>query len=266
MSESERSSCKPIEVWGLPLMPYTIGDALDHVARIVASGKPGYIITANLHYAMLCDTDPRLGAVNERAAFIVADGMPLVWASKLMGTPLPERVAGSDLIWKVCERAARDKQRIFILGGAPGVAEAAGQKLVQLYPGLVLAGSYSPPYRPLTDAEEADLIERLNASSAHILILAFGQPNGELWIARNCERIKIPACIQLGASIDFVVGKVKRAPRWMQRMGLEWFFRLIQEPRRLIRRYARNIRFLIRMIFSRTRRRTVRRDATVGDR
>ena len=131
---------------------------------------------------------------------------------------------------------------------APGVAEAAGQKLVERYPGLVLAGSESPPYRPLTEKEEIELIQRLNASAAHILILAFGQPKGELWIAKNCERIMIPACIQLGASIDFVVGKVKRAPRWMQRIGMEWFFRFLREPRRLAGRYVADGWFAVRMI------------------
>src|SRR5258707_312571 len=122
-----------IWVWGLPLMPYNIDEALDRIDQLIDAGKPSYFITANLHYAMVSDQNERLREVNARADFILADGMPLVWASRLMKQPLPERVAASDLIWRICERAGLKGRRVFLLGGAPGIAEEAAKKLVEKY-------------------------------------------------------------------------------------------------------------------------------------
>jgi N-acetylglucosaminyldiphosphoundecaprenol N-acetyl-beta-D-mannosaminyltransferase len=245
-----------IFVWGVPFAPLTLDAAVDRIDELVRLGKPSYAITANLHYAMLSDELPRLREVNRRAAFIVADGMPLVWASRLLKTPLPERVAGSDLIWRVCERAAHRGHRIYLLGGAPGIADEAARRLRERFPGIAIAGTACPPFRKLTPEEQEDLLSAIRAARPDLLIVAFGQPKGELWIAEHCENLNVPVSIQLGASIDFVAGKVHRAPRWLQRTGFEWAFRLAQEPRRLIGRYTQNIIFLIRMLFGRTRRRS----------
>jgi N-acetylglucosaminyldiphosphoundecaprenol N-acetyl-beta-D-mannosaminyltransferase len=253
MDQPADPNTMPVRVWGVPLMPYTLDQAVDRIGALIAAGQPSYFITANLHYAMLSNERPRLQEINERAAFILADGMPLVWASRLQKTPLPERVAGSDLIWKICERAAQQGQRIFLLGGAPGVAEEAARLLPERYHGLAIAGTACPPFRTWTSEEEDALIAQIRTTRPHILFVAFGQPKGELWIAKNYEKLIIPICVQVGASIDFIAGKVRRAPRWMQRTGLEWAFRLAQEPRRLLGRYARNGLFLIRMLFGRTR-------------
>jgi N-acetylglucosaminyldiphosphoundecaprenol N-acetyl-beta-D-mannosaminyltransferase len=255
MMEINNSKSGPTRVWGLPLMPYTIEESLERIDRLIEEGKPQFIITANLHYAMLTERMPELQALNEKAAFILADGMPLVWASRLQKTPLPERVAGADLIWKICERAAIRGYRVYFLGAAPSVAEEASRVLQERIPALTIAGTFAPPFRKMTDEEEADMFERIQRARPHILILAFGQPKGELWIGRNGGRIQVPVCIQLGASIDFVAGKVRRAPRRLQRFGLEWAFRLMQEPRRLARRYFCNGLFLIRMLFGHTRKR-----------
>ena len=249
------SAAEVVWVWGLPLKPYTIEQALDRIDQLIATGKPSYFITANLHYAMVSEGDERLRAANARADFILADGMPLVWASRLMREPLPERVAGSDLIWRMCERAAQNGRSVFLLGGAPGIAEEAARKLVEKYSRLVIAGTACPPFRALSHLEEEALIDQIRASRSDLLLIAFGQPKGELWLARNFEKLLIPVCVQVGASLDFVAGKVRRAPRWMQRIGLEWAYRLAQEPRRLLGRYLRNMVFLMRMLFTRTRRR-----------
>jgi N-acetylglucosaminyldiphosphoundecaprenol N-acetyl-beta-D-mannosaminyltransferase len=240
-------------VWGLHLKPFTMEDALARIDQLIDERRPTYFITANLHYAMLSSQDERLRKVNAGADFILADGMPLVWASRLMKTPLPERVAGSDLIWQLCERAARNGWRIFLLGGAEGIADEAARKLIEKHSGLAIAGIASPPFRQLTPAEELGLLSQIRDSRPDLLFIAFGQPKGELWLAEHYEKLSVPVSVQIGASLDFVAGKVRRAPRWMQRIGLEWVYRLAQEPCRLLGRYLRNGVFLVKMLITRTR-------------
>jgi N-acetylglucosaminyldiphosphoundecaprenol N-acetyl-beta-D-mannosaminyltransferase len=241
---------EPIVVWGLPLVPDTFAQSLDRIDRLIAAGRPSFFITANLNYAMLCDADERLQRLNDRAAFILADGMPLVWWSRFGERPLPERVAGSDLIYGMCERAAAKGHRVYLLGAAPGVADEAAANLEKRYPGLQIAGVECPPFRRLSVAEERAQIERIRAARPDILFVAFGQPKGELWIADNLEGLGVPVCVQVGASLDFVAGRVKRSPKWMQKTGLEWIYRLAQEPRRLAGRYVSNVRFLVKAVFA----------------
>jgi N-acetylglucosaminyldiphosphoundecaprenol N-acetyl-beta-D-mannosaminyltransferase len=241
---------EPVRVWGLPLMPDTFEQALDRIDRLIADGRPSFFITANLNYAMLTDADDRLKRLNEQAAFLLADGMPLVWWSRLGHRRLPERVAGSDLIYGICERAAAGSRSVYFLGAAPGVAEQAATNLRKLYPGLTIAGVDCPPFRPLSMSEERELIERVRACRPDVLFVAFGQPKGELWIADHLHELGVPVCVQVGASLDFVAGRVKRSPRWMQKTGLEWVYRMAQEPRRLAGRYVENLRFLMRAAFA----------------
>lgn len=233
-----------VRVWGLPLAPLTLAGTLDAVDRLIAAGEASYFITANVNYAMLTARDARLAAVNEEAAFVLADGMPLVWASHWKGGRLPERVAGSDLVPALCGRAAERGHRVFFLGGAPGVADAAAERLRQRYPGLQVAGVESPPFRPLTAPEEAALVARIRATRPDLLFAALGQPRGELWLSQQREALAVPVCVQVGASLDFAAGRVARAPRWVQRLGIEWIYRAALEPRRLAGRYARNVAFL----------------------
>lgn len=241
---------EPVYVWGLPLAPVTFEQALDRIDALVAARRPSFFITANLNYAMLADADPRLRTLNERAAFLLADGMPLVWWSRLGPRPLPERVAGSDLIYGICERAARHGHRIYLLGAGPGVADEAADKLRARYPGLSIVGVECPPFRRLTAAEDQEQIDRIRAARADILFVAFGQPKGEFWIADRLDRVGVPVCVQVGATLDFVAGRVRRSPRWMQKTGLEWVYRMLQEPRRLARRYLDNGLFLVRAVFA----------------
>jgi N-acetylglucosaminyldiphosphoundecaprenol N-acetyl-beta-D-mannosaminyltransferase len=237
-------------VWGLPLVPDTFEQALDRIDRHVQARTPSFFITANLNYAMLTDGDDRLKRLNEQAAFVLADGMPLVWWSRLGPRPLPERVAGSDLIYGICERAAKKGHRVYLLGAGPGVAEEAAANLVRRYPELVIVGIECPPFRRLTDEEQEMQFERIRAARPDILFVAFGQPKGEYWIAENLERLGVPVSVQVGATLDFVAGRVKRSPKWMQKTGLEWIYRMAQEPRRLARRYLDNILFLVKAVFA----------------
>lgn len=248
MSDTEVTIPPPVWVWGLPLTPVTFGQTLDLIDQLVRAGKPQYFITANLHYAMLTAHDPRLPAVNDKAAFIVADGMPLVWASRWREGRLPERVAGSDLVPAMCERAARRGYRLFFLGGAPGVGDEAARRMVERFPGLQVAGVEVPPFRALSADEEGQMLDRIRAARPDILFVAFGQPKGEVWMAEHSQALGVPVSVQIGATFDFLAGKVQRSPRWLQRVGLEWAYRLSREPGRLASRYSRNALFASRML------------------
>jgi N-acetylglucosaminyldiphosphoundecaprenol N-acetyl-beta-D-mannosaminyltransferase len=202
---------------------------------------------------MLTATNPALARVNRSAAFLVADGAPLVWASRRTRTPLPERVAGSDLVPALCRRLAPRGGRVFLLGGAPGVATAAGELLASRFSGLRVVGAEAPPFRSLCLEETAGLLARIRAAAPDLLFVAFGQPKGELWLAEHLPQLGTPVGLQIGAAFDMLVGRVRRAPRWVQRLGLEWLWRISTEPRRLGPRYAQNAWFLIQQSL-RTRR------------
>ena len=234
---------EPVWALGLPLAPLTMAGTIEAVNALIARRAPSFFITANLNYAMLTDQSPELRDVNRQAAFIVADGMPLVWAGRL-----PERVAGSDLLFELAGNAAREGHRVFLVGGAEGVAVAAADCLAGRYPGLNVVGIEVPPFRRQTDEEEAAMIARIRMAEPDLLIGAFSQPFGETWLAANTTRLGVPVCVQLGASLNFGAGRVRRSPRWIARLGLEWAFRLAVEPRRLARRYFRNASFLARRL------------------
>ena len=235
-------------VWGIPLANLSLAETVAAISDLIEARRPSYFITANTHYAMLTEQHPDLLEINAGAAFILADGAPLVWASRRSGSALKERVAGSDLIFELSAEAARKGYRLFLLGGADGVAEEASRRLSERYPGLQVVGTECPPFRQPTPEEELAMIDRIRAAKADILFVAFGQPKGERWIAQHLARLGVPVSVQVGASLDFAAQRVLRAPRWMQKTGLEWAFRLGLEPRRLFMRYSRNAWFIVRMI------------------
>jgi N-acetylglucosaminyldiphosphoundecaprenol N-acetyl-beta-D-mannosaminyltransferase len=238
------ASLETCQVWGLPFARLNLEQTVQVVDRLIASREPGYFITANLHYLMLTDRMPELHEINRGASFIVADGMPIVWRSRWSKNPLPERVAGSELIWVLCHWAAKQGYRVFFLGAAPGIAQQAADKLAQRYEGLQIVGVESPPFRPLTNDEEDGLIGRIRDAEPDVLFVAFGQPKGEIWLAKNYLRLGVPVGVQVGASFDFVAGNVKRAPRFLQTVGLEWLYRAATDPKRLAPRYWDNAKFL----------------------
>ncbi len=224
---------EPVWVWGLPLAPMTLAETVASVSALVDRGVPSFFITANTHYAMLTQENPDLQQVNARAAFLVADGAPLVWASRRNVSGLPERVAGSDLLFALSEMAARKGYRIFFAGGPPGVAEAAAHQLCARYPALQVVGLASPSFREVSATDFARLRALISAAQPHILIVAASMPHGERWLSDHVEELGVPVAVNLGASIDFAAGRINRAPLWMQKSGLEWAFRLMLEPRRL---------------------------------
>ena len=223
---------------GVGIDPLTAAQVDERVVQGIAGGRAGIIVTPNLdHLRRLGRGDP-MGVVYERAALVLADGTPLLWAARLAGTPLPERVPGSDLIGSLSATAARVDVPIALIGGAPGSAERAAVHLVERYPGLTVAGTACPPLRFEEDpvAVEA-LLERIVGWRPGIVFTGLGSPKQELFNDQLAERLPGAWLLGVGAAIDMVAGEVRRAPPWAHRTGLEWVFRLAQEPRRLARRY-----------------------------
>ena len=256
---------RPSTVWGLPLTPLTRQGAIDRVDALVQARIPSYFITANVHYAMLTAEHPDLDAINRNAAFILADGAPLVVASRQTSCPVPERVAGSDLIYDLCHLAAERGYGIFLLGGPPGIALEAARKLEAKYPGLRIVGAACPEPDELKEPNVGVLIEQIRDARPDLLFVALGQPKGEYWLSRHLDALGVPVAAQVGATLEFVAGRVRRAPRVLQRLALEWAFRIYTDPRRLGPRYWRNARFLARqVVLDRLKRRRLRAIETVG--
>lgn len=247
ISSPHNTPYNTVRVWQVPFARWTLSRTLDEIESLIKKGQAAYFMTVNLHTTMLINNCARMRRAVAAAAFVVADGMPLVWASRLRPRRLPERVAGADLVPAICERAAQKGYRIFFLGGKPGVGEEAAANLISQFPGLQVVGIESPPFRPTTPAEEAELLERIRATRPHLLFVAFGQPKGELWVHQNSPTLTETVCVQVGGTLDFVAGRIRRAPQWMRRLGLEWAYRLSRDPRRLFARYARNALFLGQM-------------------
>jgi N-acetylglucosaminyldiphosphoundecaprenol N-acetyl-beta-D-mannosaminyltransferase len=239
---------KKSEVWGVGFSQLDMAGALEYIDQIVQRRVPEYLITANLNYLMLCDKSPRLAQFTRKAAVVLCDGMPILWRSKLNKDKLPDRVAGADLIFSLAARCAEQGHRLFLMGGADGVAQSAAEILCQMYPKLQIAGVECPPFRQLSVDEHTSLCSRIRESKADVLLVAFGQPKGEFWIEENYQTLGVPISIQLGASFDFIVGTARRAPLVLQRIGLEWLYRMLYDPKRLVPRYASNALFLLKSI------------------
>jgi len=193
-----------------------------------------------VHTVMECQRDPALKRIHNRSGMTTPDGMPLVWLSRLHGHRHVSRVYGPDLLIAVCQESIRAGYRHFFYGGAEGVPEALAAALLRRFPGLVVAGTYSPPFRPLTPEEDEQIVAMINRARPDIVWVGLGAPKQEYWMAEHVGRLEAPVMVGVGAAFDFHSGRKKQAPRWMQRSGLEWLFRLLTEPRRLWRRYLIN--------------------------
>lgn len=215
-------------------MPETVAA----VAHALARGLRGYVVTPNVDHLVLCRESEAFRTACDGAALRLADGMPIVWASRLLRRPLRARVTGSDLFPALCGMAARDGYPVFFLGGAPGVAERAAIRLTARFPGLRVAGTYAPPDHFEPEGEAADAAVRaVNSVRPALLFVALGTPKQELWVHRHWSRLDATAVLCCGAAFDFIAGIQIRAPGWMQRVGLEWLWRLGHDPARLWRRY-----------------------------
>ncbi len=231
----------------------TQAEAIDLIIDRAGSRKGGYIVTPNVDHIVIAESNEKLRAAYADATLSLADGMPLIWASKLMGRPLPEKVSGSDLIRPLLQAAAGAGMRVYLMGAAPGIGLAAAQRLVEEMPALAIVGADSPPLGFDVDKDlERAVIDKMVAARPDIALIALGCPKQEILMHRWYRARIGPVMLGIGASLDFIAGKVKRAPPWMSDHGLEWVFRLIQDPRRLAKRYivrdARIVGILARML------------------
>jgi N-acetylglucosaminyldiphosphoundecaprenol N-acetyl-beta-D-mannosaminyltransferase len=215
----------------------TFDEALTRIGDLVDRGNGGAVFTPNVDHVVKSEKHVAFRRAYARADLCLADGMPIVWASRLLGSPLPEKVSGSDLVLPLARLAAERQWRLYLLGGGPGVAEEAAEKMAREF-GVRVVGKDSPVVHPDGGMDHADeTLERLRAARPDLVLVALGAPKQELWSDRFRGRLTPVVAIGVGGSLDFITGRVKRAPAWMSRVGLEWLFRLAQEPRRMWRRY-----------------------------
>ncbi len=260
--ESEALTVDPrVRLYGVPFDALTQEETVQRVFEALDAGRGGWVVTSNLDHLRRAGLDPEFRSMLDEASLVVADGMPLVWASRLARTPLPERVAGSTMAPVLAEEAARQGRSVFLLGGNDGVAEAAAAVLSEEHPRLRIAGTHCPPKGFERHPEQMDAIRRvLEDSGADLVFVALGSPKQERLIRdlRDEGILSDAWWVGVGITLSFICGDVVRAPLWMQKTGLEWMHRLAQEPGRLARRYLLEgfpfaCRFLTRAVIMRLR-------------
>jgi N-acetylglucosaminyldiphosphoundecaprenol N-acetyl-beta-D-mannosaminyltransferase len=245
----EDSDHRRPKILGMHVDATSYDSAVQSILTWARSGLSRYVCVANVHMVMESYDDPSFRTVINNADMVTPDGMPLVWMIRLMGGHNQERVFGSKLTLQICEAAARHGIPVGFFGSTPQINDKLLQNLMTRFLRLKVAYVYSPPFRPLTAEEDTEIVESINSSGAAILFVGLGCPKQERWIAEHKNRVNA-VMLGVGAAFDFIAGTVRQAPPWMQRMGLEWLFRLILEPKRLCKRYMRhNPRFVAFAIF-----------------
>jgi N-acetylglucosaminyldiphosphoundecaprenol N-acetyl-beta-D-mannosaminyltransferase len=224
----------------IPIDAIDLPTATAYVDDFVQARIPRQIVTVNLDFLAIARRHSIFRQVLQTADLSLADGQPIVWLSRRGPTPLPERVTGVDLLGSSCQLAAERGYRPFLLGAAPGVAEAAATVLEQRFPGLRVAGVHCPPFGDESAREARAAVSAVRRARPDLLFVALGAPRQDLWIREHLNELEVPVCMGVGGAFNFVAGMLPRAPRWMQRAGMEWLFRLGQEPGRLWRRYLLN--------------------------
>ena len=229
-----------VGILGVNVSAITMDDAVAAIGTWIRERTPNYICITGVHGLMESRRDPALQAIHNRAGLVTPDGMPLVWMSHLLGRKRVRRVYGPDLMRRMMAASAQTGVRNYFYGGGPGTAEHLRQVLTLAHPGLQVVGTMSPPFRPLTDAEDAAIIREIDAACPDIVWVGLSTPKQERWMAAHAGRLQAPVLVGVGAAFDFLSGEKPQAPAWMQRSGLEWLYRALSEPRRLGWRYARN--------------------------
>jgi N-acetylglucosaminyldiphosphoundecaprenol N-acetyl-beta-D-mannosaminyltransferase len=228
------------EILGVPLAISDYDEVIDWMEAVIAAGGRGYVTAAAVNLVMSAREDPQTRAAVLGAMLAVPDGQPLVWALRALGHARATRIYGPDLMANFCARAARAGTPMYLYGGrTPEALALLEARLHERFPGLRIVGGYSPPFRELSADEEREVIAAIDASGAQVVWVGTGQPKQEKWMLAMRPRLAAPLLVGVGAAFDFHAGLVSQAPRWMQRSGLEWVYRLSREPRRLWRRYAR---------------------------
>lgn len=224
-----------VAILGVRIHAITMTEAVESMERMIESGKPHHIVTVNPEFVMTAQSHIAFRNVLNHASLALPDGIGIVLASRLRGTRLRERVTGIDVVKQFAATAARRGFRMYLLGAAPGIAEIAASNLIAEFPGLQIVGTYAGS--PDLDEEDA-ICARIRAAKPDILLVAYGSPRQDLWISRNLGKLQVPVAIGVGGTFDFLAGIAIRAPRWMQKLGIEWAHRLFREPHRWRRMLA----------------------------
>ena len=228
-----------VDVLGVRISAIRMVDAVTSIEAWIDAGERQYVCVVPAHSVMDCRSDPELRAIVNAGGLVTPDGMSLVWLLRAGKHRDTERVYGPDLMLAVCRRSLEAGWRHYFLGGDEDVAAELAVRLERRFPGLAVAGTVSPPYRELSAEEDAGLCEAVNASRPDIVWVGLGSPKQERWMAAHREALTALVLVGVGAAFDYLSGRRRQAPRWVQRSGLEWLYRLASEPRRLWRRYAR---------------------------
>jgi len=237
-----------VNILGVGVSAINMATALEIIEGWIARRESHYVCVTGVHGVMESRRDESLRRIHDQAGLVTPDGMPLVWLSRLRGFHQVDRVYGPDLMLALCERSVDLGYRHFFYGGAEGVPEQLAAVLQGRFPGLRVVGTYSPPFRPLTPEEDREMVRMINGANPDIVWVGLSTPKQERWMAEHVGRLTAPVLIGVGAAFDFHTGRKPQAPRWMQRAGLEWLFRLLTEPRRLWRRYLINNPLFIALV------------------
>jgi len=238
---------KAVNLHGIKFLPFDIDRSLHEVVQSIPEKNGDYFCFANIHVVMESQKDTQLKEALDNATGNFPDGMGVAWALKFLGNRFRGRVRGADFTIKLCKYASKHNLKFFFYGNTEETLSLLKEKLNKLYPGLIIAGSISPPFRALTEEEDAAYVKQINDSNADILFVSLGAPKQEKWMAEHKGRIK---AVQLGvgAAFSFITGKVKQAPVWMQKTGLEWLYRMPQEPKKTIYRMSLVPEFALRTL------------------
>jgi len=227
-----------INICGAEIDNLSKEEAIEKIGSLVDDGSPHIVVTPNVDHIVKIQNNKNFREIYSHADLVLADGMPLIWASKYLGTPIREKLSGSDLFPLICDYCSKKNLKVFLLGGREGAAQKTAELLVEDYPDLQISGYYSPPFGFEKDAEENEkIITMIKTSNPHILFVGLGAPKQEFWISKNMHSYNVPVSIGIGVTFEFYARMIKRAPNFMQKIGFEWFWRLLMEPQRLWRRY-----------------------------
>jgi exopolysaccharide biosynthesis WecB/TagA/CpsF family protein len=235
---SQNIDAPRIVLFGILVDAVTVAGAIDIFRKMIETRRPHLVFNVNVDICMQILRDPGLLAIYRETDLVLVDGTPMVWASRMLRSPLPARVSGSDFFPSFCAASAEAGYRLFLLGASPGVAERAKRALEKLHPRLQIVDVHAPPFGfEADDDENAIVIERVRNAAPDVLFVALGAPKEQKWLYQHRDILNVPVSMGIGSSLDYLAGRLRRAPHWMQYWGLEWMYRLWQEPRRLWRRY-----------------------------
>lgn len=233
-----------VELFGVQIDPLRMDEAVGQVLTWARGNdtRCRFVVTPNVDHVVMLQHHQGLRAAYHDAGLVLVDGAPVLWSARLLSREVPERVAGSDLVPALFDAVPDDSPlRVFLLGAGPGVAERAAANIERTWPGVTIAGTYSPPLGfERNEAENAAILARIAEAKPDVLVVGLGAPKQELWVHQHRDKLAAKVALCVGATIDFLAGEKSRAPRWMQRAGLEWFYRVASEPKRLAARYARD--------------------------